>query len=227
MKLNRNRGFTLIELMIVVVIIGILAAIAIPNFMKFQAKSRTSEAKANLKGLFTAQKAYAQEKTAYGTAFVGSGTTGTLTPIGYSPERGNRYAYNMGATSWQSRNGVSLPPETNVAYDAIGADSFKYPEIQVVQGTGLVVPTTASVPVFTADAAAAAGSCPTAANFANTTGFSATATGNIDSETIGLDVWFISSCSAVVPPGNCVASDELNVASGTPGRLYNDVDCDT
>ena len=47
----RKRGFTLIELMIVVAIIGILAAIAIPNFIKFQAKSKQSEAKTNLKAI--------------------------------------------------------------------------------------------------------------------------------------------------------------------------------
>jgi type IV pilus assembly protein PilA len=66
-KLRSKKGFTLIELMIVVAIIGILAAIAIPNFLRFQAKSKQSEAKTNLGGIFTAQTAYFGEKNTYGT----------------------------------------------------------------------------------------------------------------------------------------------------------------
>jgi len=66
-KMIRNKkGFTLIELMIVVAIIGILAAIAIPNFLKFQAKSKQSEAKTNLKAIFTAQTSYFGELNTFG-----------------------------------------------------------------------------------------------------------------------------------------------------------------
>jgi len=65
-RLQEKKGFTLIELMIVVAIIGILAAIAIPNFLKYQAKSKQSEAKTNLKGIFTSETAYFGETNSYG-----------------------------------------------------------------------------------------------------------------------------------------------------------------
>lgn len=87
-KMWNKKGFSLIELMIVVAIIGILAAIAIPNFQRFQAKSRQSEARANLSGLYTTQKAFFNEWQQYFADFIN---------IGYRPEGTLRYETGFGA----------------------------------------------------------------------------------------------------------------------------------
>jgi type IV pilus assembly protein PilA len=60
--LRSSKGFTLIELMIVVAIIGILAAIAIPNFLQYQLKSKQSEAKVNLGAIKTSEIAFNAER---------------------------------------------------------------------------------------------------------------------------------------------------------------------
>src|SRR5437879_12193322 len=99
-----DRGFTLIELMIVVAIIGILAAIAIPNFMTYQAKARQSKAKVNLGGIFTTATSYFAENNTFSVA---TGDT-----LGYKPAGSSKNMLYYGGTG---NANTSTPALTSAA----------------------------------------------------------------------------------------------------------------
>lgn len=86
--IKNNKGFSLVELMVVVAIIGILAAIAVPNYQRFTAKSKQSEAKSNLSAVYSAERAFFAEWQEFQAGFG---------PIGYQPTGTLRYQHGFSA----------------------------------------------------------------------------------------------------------------------------------
>ena len=121
---NNQKGFTLIELMIVVAIIGILAAIAIPNFLQYQLKSKTAEAKTNLGAIRTSQEAFKAEWDAFipcgltlaapsdvKQAFTPAATNGGFSALGWAPTGNVYYSYEVavaGGTAVATIAGTAL-----------------------------------------------------------------------------------------------------------------------
>ena len=107
-----RRGFSLTELMIVVAIIGILAVIAIPNFLTYQARAKQSEAKTNLVAIHTSEMAYFAEKNSYIDDFnaIGFAVTGSS----------QLYYYELGSSSF----GTLLPGCTASTLDNVSDTGF-------------------------------------------------------------------------------------------------------
>lgn len=95
-----SRGFTLLELIIVVIVIGIIAALAIPRFMASTTKSKTAEASQILKQVHVQERAYRQEYDTYwGNGVTADGSNPmNFAKLGVTIMQSARYTYSIEAT---------------------------------------------------------------------------------------------------------------------------------
>jgi prepilin-type N-terminal cleavage/methylation domain-containing protein len=123
-----NRGFTMIELMIVVAIVGFLSMISIPSFLRFLSKAKRAEAYMNLGSLYVAQKTYWVEHGTYSTVLSGKDGIGWK-PEGYSgggiKEKFNyTYGFNQGQEGQNYFTGKLNTPQTALGTTKADKDEF-------------------------------------------------------------------------------------------------------
>jgi type IV pilus assembly protein PilA len=178
---RKQEGFTLIELMIVVAIIGILAAIAIPNFLTYQLKSRQAEAKTNLQAIKTSEVAFQAERGCYlGIPPEGAVAAANVKSVPFT------WGVGAGPTApgaaWCTTAPLSAGFFSDIGFKATGNVNYLY----AVDGTTVAVPYTAALSCAVAGATGVTGAAVLGSN-----NFVASAVSNLDGDNAAtsISVW--------------------------------------
>ena len=167
---------------------GILAAIAIPNFIRFQSRAKQSECQANMRSFYVRQLSANAETGGYARDF---------SQAQFRPERGNRYAYFVGAGPMEDRSGPQA--QGAEAAQGIGVDTFKFQDARPI--------TFEQLPPDVATQAGLSGECPDCR-------VTLVCAGNVDRDDT-LDVWSISTGERTI--------GSQSVGAGEPFHHVDDI----
>jgi prepilin-type N-terminal cleavage/methylation domain-containing protein len=119
---NGNKGFTILEIMIAVIIVGVLATLAIPRFMNSSIGAKQTEAQGILKQIYTLENGYFQEHAVY---------TDDLNRLGVELLGNNRYSYSIVATPTTFLATANVPSP--------GLDNDLAPDTWTIDNTGRLI----------------------------------------------------------------------------------------
>jgi type IV pilus assembly protein PilA len=154
-KKKGDKGFTLVELLVVIVIIGILTAIALPSFLNQSAKAKQSEAKQNVASINKTQQAWRTENTTFTTSFadlaLGRLSGAVVSNYTYTLPTGTATVATVQATATDA-NLKSYSGRVEITNTAVGTDGVINKEWNSVtceavtpQASAATVPTSGSV----------------------------------------------------------------------------------
>lgn len=137
MKLKSVRGFTLIELMISVAIIGILASIALPSYQAYVAKGRRADAQSFMQEVAAKQQHYLVDRRAYASSITGTLASGGL---GMTIGRNVSNYYTVTMLANNSTNPITFTitatPTTGQTKDTCGTLTINQAGTKTASGSG-------------------------------------------------------------------------------------------
>lgn len=219
MKRKHSRGFTYVEGLVALAMVGVLVAISLPRYLRSQTHARQSEAIANLKSLHAAMMTQQNRPS-------------NIHVYNFDPPRGNRYSYHLDNGCHTTENRSNQNAVQHSQDICVGVDVFANPMFpRTFYPVSVVNPVWGERATYNGMGASAGmfGTC----GYANEWDYLAYAAGDTDFENTGdweraydtADTWLISSSDGQLNRVCPATTTRVSAPAGEPFMVYDDAAC--